>query len=286
MNIISPSDTTTRARKSLRALCARALMAGATLIACVSAQAADAMLDLSFGKQTQHLSRTELLAHPAVRTVDIPADIAYKKPMRFRALPLSALSDKLAQMDSVQFVATDGFVANIPGSLLAGPSQAWLAIEPADAPWPALKPGGPSAGTFYLVWLAPEKSGITPEQWPYQIGKIAESLPLTARFPQLMPKGVSADSAAIRGLGVYTENCAVCHQINGGGDAKLGPDLNTPFSPTEYFHEAYLRKLIRDPASVRNWGQRIMPGFAPDALSDAKLDDLLAYLRQMAKQRQ
>jgi hypothetical protein len=49
--------------------------------------------------------------------------------------------------------------------------------------------------------------------------------------------------------------------------------------------EAFLRKLVRDPASVRNWEQRIMPGFAPSALSDAKLEDLLAYLRQMAKQR-
>ena len=28
-----------------------------------------------------------------------------------------------------------------------------------------------------------------------------------------------------------------------------------------------------------------MPGFAPEALSKANLDDLIAYLRQMARQR-
>jgi mono/diheme cytochrome c family protein len=84
---------------------------------------------------------------------------------------------------------------------------------------------------------------------------------------------------------VFAANCAACHRINGGGDAAVGPDLNKPFSPTEYFLEPFLRKLIRDPASVRNWGQRVMPGFALPVMSDAKLDDLLAYLRQMAKQK-
>jgi mono/diheme cytochrome c family protein len=46
-----------------------------------------------------------------------------------------------------------------------------------------------------------------------------------------------------------------------------------------------LRALVRDPASVRNWSQRVMPGFSTDVLSDSQLDDLLAYLKQMSKQR-
>lgn len=84
---------------------------------------------------------------------------------------------------------------------------------------------------------------------------------------------------------VFVTHCAACHTINGGGDAAVGPDLNQPFNPTEYFNEPFLRKLIRDPASVRNWGRRSMPGFAPTVLGEAQLDDLLAYLRQMAVQR-
>jgi len=85
---------------------------------------------------------------------------------------------------------------------------------------------------------------------------------------------------------VYMVDCASCHPINGGGDAAVGPDLNKPHNPTEYFQEAFLRKLIRDPAAVRTWDKRIMPGFSTDALSNAQLDDLLDYLRQMARQQQ
>ena len=67
--------------------------------------------------------------------------------------------------------------------------------------------------------------------------------------------------------------------------AAVGPDLNKPYSPTEYFQASFLTKLIRDPASVRDWGQRTMPGFSPSVLSDEKVEDLLAYLRHMAEQR-
>jgi mono/diheme cytochrome c family protein len=84
---------------------------------------------------------------------------------------------------------------------------------------------------------------------------------------------------------VYMATCAACHKLGGAGDAAVGPDLNQPYNPTEYFQEPFLRKLIRDPASVRNWGGGAMPGFAPEALSEANLNDLIAYLRQMARQR-
>lgn len=256
------------------------------LLVTLPVKAAEATLEIAFGKQVQRFSRNELLARPELRSIDVPGDSAYKRPMRYKALPLSALVPPLAQIGTVQFAALDGFVANIPGALLAGPGQPWIAIEPPDAPWPALKAGGASAGPFYLVWLAAEKNGITPEQWPYQVAKIAEAAPYETRYPQIVPKPtLPADSAEQRGLKTYITSCSVCHQINGAGDASIGPDLNKPYSPVDYFQEPYLRKLIRDSASVRNWGQRVMPPFAPAALSDAALDDLLAYLRQMAKQR-
>jgi mono/diheme cytochrome c family protein len=213
-------------------------------------------------------------------------DVAYKRPMRYRALPLNALIHPLPASGTVQFTATDGFVANIPTALLSSAAQPWIAVEPADAPWPPLKPGGVSAGPFYLVWLAPERAGISPEQWPYQVARIAEALPLEARYPQIVPRLPSGEnSAAMRGLHVFVANCMVCHQINGGGDATVGPDLNKPFSPIEYFQEPYLRRLIRDPASVRDWRQRSMTGFSKEVLSESMLDDLLAYLRLMAAQR-
>lgn len=249
-----------------------------------TAVAAEPVLDIAIGQQSRHLSRSELLKNPALRTIEVPSDVAYQRNMRYRALPLTALIGQAAGIESVQFVARDGFVANIPGRLLAGGAQPWLAIEPAHGRWPALKPGGPSAGPFYLVWLAPEQSGISPEQWPYQIAKIAQAAPLEQRYPQIVP-AASADGAAQRGLQVFVANCAACHRINGGGDAAIGPDLNRPFNPTNYLQPVFLRRLIREPAAVRNWPGRRMPGFATSVLSDAQLDDLIAYLKQMAQQR-
>ncbi|MGB6054342.1 MAG: cytochrome c [Burkholderiaceae bacterium] len=252
------------------------------------AAAAEPVLEIMHHGQTRDYSRAQLLAHPALRTIEVPADVAYKRAMLFRALPLSELLPQLDSANSVRFVARDGFAATIPARLLRGSpdTRAWLAVEPSNAPWPALKLGGASAGPFYLVWTGADRMGISAEQWPYQIVRIADSQPLTERFPQLLPQGTPAPNRPEwRGLQTFTVHCAACHQLNGGGDAQLGPDLNRPFSPVEYFQESFLRRLIRDPAEVRDWPQRRMPGFTPQMLPDAELDDLLAYFRHMAAQR-
>ncbi len=259
------------------------LLCVTTLAATHAAFAKEAFLSLTFADRTVRLSLTELLSSPNLRVIEVPASTDYPRPMRYQAIPLTSLIPKPAN-ESVQFKASDGFVANIPSDLLYGPSQPWLAIESPQTPWPPLSRDKLSAGPFYLVWLMPEKAGISPEQWPYRIISISEAPALEKRFPVLLPK-TSANSPEQRGLRVFLTNCSVCHKLNGAGDAAMGPDLNVPYNPTEYFQEPFLRKLIREPASVRNWGQRIMPGFSPSVLPDAQLDDLLAYLRQMARQR-
>ena len=256
-----------------------------TLLGSATAHAADdAILQLQLTNQKQKLARSDLLRYPATRMITIPNDPVYKRSMTYRAVPLSAILRDIRGFDTLQFKATDGFAADIPVALLLSASEPWLAIEPASQPWPAIKPDGPSAGAFYLVWLTPEKSGVTPEQWPFQIASISDVEPLQKRYPQIVPDA-AVDSDAYRGMQVFATQCATCHRINGGGDGAIGPDLNLPFNPTEYFHEDFLRKLIRNPASVRSWPQSAMPGFAENILDDTQLDALLAYLRQMAKQK-
>ncbi|WP_288502942.1 cytochrome c, partial [uncultured Pseudomonas sp.] len=103
------------------------------------------------------------------------------------------------------------------------------------------------------------------------------------RFPALLPDPKLPSGSPVRqGFALFQQNCLACHRLNGAGDAQVGPDLNVPHNPTEYFQPGYLRRLIRDPQSLRQWPQAKMPGFAPSVLSDKELDALLAYLRHMA----
>ena len=260
------------------------------LVACQQAPLAgtsgDAILTLDNAEGSKQISAVSLLARSDIQTIRIPDDVAYHGPRSYQALPLQALLQTGEGHGHLQFTATDGFVATIPFTAFQSGAKAWLAVEDAQHPWPALKESGPGAGPFYLVWTDPAAGKISNEQWPYQIARIALVPALEERYPQLLPKaGADVQAAALRGMQVFIRNCTSCHSLNRGGDAQLGPDLNVPMNPTEYFQETALRKLIRQPGSVRSWKQSVMPGFDQQSLPEADLDDLLTYLRQMAKQK-
>ena len=228
-----------------------------------------------------------LLALPAATQVAISGDVAYKRDMSFRAIPVAALLGGVGPDETIRFVANDGFVANLPAAPLLARGNgavAYLAIEPPDAPWPPLKSDeSATAGPFYLVWVRPDLGGIREEQWPYQIARMESVLPLVKRFPMLAPaSGLSAQDPIRHGFAAYEKNCAVCHTLNLGGDATIGPDLNVPYNPTEYLRVDALRRLIRDPQTLRRWPAAKMPKFPATTLSDRELTDLLAYLRHMA----
>lgn len=254
------------------------------LVAPAVVSATEPNLTVTVAGRTTTYAPASLLGMPAATSVTIPNDVAYKREMSFRAVPAASLLGGVAPDDTLRFVASDGFVATIPAALLLarGGAVAYLAIEPDDAPWPPLKPeGGASAGPFYLVWLNPERAHVTPEQWPYQIARIEDVPPLLKRYPMLAP-AASAHDTVRRGYAVFEKNCSVCHTLNLGGDATVGPDLNVPYNPTEYMRIDALRRLIRNPQALRRWPAAKMPAFEPRLLSDRDLTDLLAYLRHMA----
>ncbi|WP_449431714.1 c-type cytochrome [Pseudomonas putida] len=248
-----------------------------------------AQLHLELGGAPRQWDSAELLSHPQAREISIDQDVSYKRPMRYRAVPLATLLAGVSADDHLQAVALDGFAAEMPAAplLQAGPARAWLAIEDPAQPWPALGDGKPSAGPFYLVWTDPQASGIRPEQWPFQITTIRRQASVEQRFPALLPAAdLPGDDPVRQGFALFQQNCLACHRLNGAGDAQLGPDLNLPHNPTEYFQPAFLRQFIRDPQSLRRWPQAKMPGFAESVLSEAELDALLAYLRHMAGRKQ
>jgi mono/diheme cytochrome c family protein len=244
-----------------------------------------AQLHLDLGANARQWSSADLLAHPQAQDISIEQDVAYKRPMHYRAVPLATLLQGVSASDHLQAVALDGFAAEMPAAALLqqGPARAWLAVEDPAEPWPALGQGKPSAGPFYLVWTTPQASGIGPEQWPFQISSIRRLASVEQRFPALLPDPqVPANSPVRQGFALFQQHCLACHRLNGAGDAQLGPDLNMPHNPTEYFQPGYLRQLIRNPQSLRQWPQAKMPGFAESVLSEPELDALLAYLGHMA----
>ncbi|HEV7122178.1 MAG TPA: cytochrome c [Rhodanobacter sp.] len=247
------------------------------------ARAAELAIDLGHG--VVHWSTAALLARSDVQSISVPFDVAFRHSMHYQAIPLADLLDGITSADHLQFVGADGFAVEFPAALILNRrgSTAWLAIEDPTRPWPELPGQHGAAGPFYVVWTKPKADQIGPEQWPYQLVAIRKLDGVAARFPALLPDpALPAGSPVRRGLTVFQQTCFACHTLNGAGDAKLGPDLNIPYSPVEYLDARLLRAYIRNPQSLRRWPQARMPGFSTQALSDADLDALLAYLGYMA----
>ena len=120
------------------------------------------------------LDSAVLLATPVTRDIDVPDDVAYGRPMRFRAVPLAPLlaAAGFTAADTVEAVALDGYVAQLPVAALlsdaADGAQAWLAIEPPDAPWPKLpRARARRAVLSGLAGAAGRRHHA--EQWPFQL---------------------------------------------------------------------------------------------------------------------
>lgn len=261
----------------------KALTLFAALLLSTPLYAAQLVIDLGTGGRTWQTEA--LLNHPAVQTITITDDVSYKREMRYRAVPLATLLPGIDIDDHLQAVALDGFAAELAAAPLLNTSgsQAWLAIEDPAKPWPALAKGKPSAGPFYLVWTHPEAGHISPEQWPFQIASIKRQAAVTERFPALRPdSALAANDPVNQGFALFQKNCLACHRLNGAGDAQFGPDLNIPFSPTEYFGADFLKRYIRDPQSLRQWPQAKMPGFSAKVLPEEELTMLVGYLKHMA----
>ncbi len=136
---------------------------------------------------------------------------------------------------------------------------------------------------FYIVWTKPEASGIRSEYWAYQTVKLQSQPSPATRWPAIaVDPSLPADDPIRTGQTLFVAQCMPCHKLNGAGASDVGPDLNRPMNPTEYMTPGGLHALIRDPKSVRTWPEQKMNGLPPDLLSDAEIDEIIAYLKHMA----
>ena len=257
------------------------------LIRPTSVWAAGPRLTVSADGVVQILDRDALLARTDVVEITTSRDIAYRTPRTYRAVALSKLLEGyVIPPDAVvEVAAQDGFVTQLPRDLVYANDGIVgdFAIEVADKPWPPIPGKSKSAGPFYIVWVGDQVSSVPIMKWPYQVESLSVQGPPARRWPSLaVDPMLPALDPARDGQVVFVNNCFTCHTMNQAGPASVGPDLNLPMNPTEYFTDTGLRALIRDPRSVRVWPEERMPGFAEQDLSDEELGLILAYLRHMA----
>ena len=244
-------------------------------------------ITVTVGGETRSFTRGELLARPDAATIHVARDVAYRTPMTYRAVPVaSLLAGMTLPPDTViEAVALNGFVAQIPPDLLLKTDEreavAWLAIEPAERPWPAIPGKNETAAPFYIVWTGTEVGKIRSEQWPYQLAKLVSQPSPLSRWPALAVNSALPANDPIRaGQALFVIQCLPCHKLNGAGAADVGPDLNLPQNPTEYLTPQGLHDLIRNPKAVRTWPAQTMPALA-DYLSDSDIELIIAYLKHM-----
>jgi mono/diheme cytochrome c family protein len=257
------------------------------------AQAAEPTITVTMANDTRSFMRSELLARPDATAIEVARDVTYRVPMTYRAVPVaSLLAGMTVPPDSViEAVTLDGFIAQLPPDLIlntdAGKAVAWLAIEPTEHPWPKIPGKDASAGPFYIVWTGAAVGTIRSEQWPYQLAKLISQPSPATRWPALAVNSALPPTDPVRaGQALFVVQCLPCHKLNGAGASDVGPDLNLPQNPTEYFTPQALHDLIRNPRAVRAWPALAMPAFPEDHLSDREIGLIIAYLKHMAGRKQ
>lgn len=272
---------------------AAALLGAAAWLVALSAAAQSPTLTVGGRESSRTFTQKALLAHPSVRSVTV-ADPVYRRTMTYRAIPLTALlkGTPIAADDYVQARAIDNFSVSIPGRLAASADiaqvEAFVAIDDPSAPWPAIpgKQDKESAGPFYIIWQRAPSVTVSTEYWAYRLATLAVTDSPLKRWPGLaVGPDVPAGDRIRAGLEGFVAVCMACHRFNGEGEGDQGPDLGRPMNVTEYFQIPALKKLIRNPQSVRQWPDQKMPPIDHSALSDSDLDAIVDWLAYKARQR-
>ncbi len=252
------------------------------------ANAAEPVFTIQSAAKTKSWSTSELLK--LAQPVDVGTDVTYQKVLsKFQAVPVYELLEgfQFKNGDMLQFHCVDQFSAPLDKDLLLSRDPrkaiAFLAVEDPKKPWPMIPKKKTSAGPFYLIWKNAAASKIGSEQWPFQVVSFSVKGSLKETYPLIHPQENSSQTVR-NGFQIFTKNCFSCHKINGQGLANMGPDLNIPMNPTEYWQKQAFPQLVRDPQQVRTWPTLQMNvHFSAQDISDQEIDQLWAYLQHMAK---
>lgn len=265
----------------------------ALLLSPVLVFADEPTLSIATKSEKKTFTLSELMKRNDIETITVKNDPAYPgQEMTYKAIKVTSLFGKMKVDDDsvIQFKALDGFSAPISKNRLLSKSSkesiGYVAMEPTNQKWPPLNSGKPSAGPFYLIWKDPELSHISPEEWPFMLAAFEVKGSLEDVYPKIFPSSkLGKNNSVSKGFRLFVKNCFACHTMNKSGASMVGPDLNVPMNPTEYFKESSLRKLIRNPQNIRHWPNSRMNGFEASVISNKDLNHLIAYLKHMAKRK-
>ena len=105
----------------------------------------------------------------------------------------------------------------------------------------------------------------------------------------LMFAGHAMAADAAKGKGIAAQKCAGCHGADGAGNGVMLQALSVPVPPVSWTNKTAMAAFSDDELTkIINGGGAavgkppIMPGFKGQ-LSDAKIADLVAYIRSLAR---
>lgn len=212
-------------------------------------------------------------------------DPVYHKTKHYNAVILKEILEQYSSVENlnaaetkVVFECEDGYKPEMPLEKLLS-AKAFLAISDVDAPkgksWEPLIKNKEETKIepFYVVYEGVPVDDVE-YKWPYNLVKI-HFAPLHENDAVLLPK----DESAMAGYKLYKSRCQTCHAINKIG-GKMGPELNTPKSVTEYWKREHLVAYIQNPAAYRNDVK--MPNLGIKA---NEAEEIVKYLEVMAKQK-
>lgn len=260
-------------------------------LACKRADVATSSLAFLIESQpATSLTVEELTRKIPTRRVDV-FEPYERDEVAFTAIPLDQVLDEAygpswREHEAILFTCRDGYQPTIPVRR-AVEQRGYLAVaRPGNVGFTILKYEEGTKkridlGPFYVIWENLDDARIRGEGdygWPYQLVQI-DLVTFRSHFREMAPPQ-SASSKALAGFEAFVVHCSKCHTINGhGGD--IGPELNYPANPTEYMNDAWLRKWIDDPTSMRVAPR--MPPLNPELPERVRIvEEIVAYLETMA----
>lgn len=229
--------------------------------------------NISANKNIEKLKNVKIQAYP-------------DKKFDLTAIKLRSLFDSLriTPKGSIKIIAKDNFYAYVTNKELNNSERLkatpYLVVQENNKLWPKINGNYEAVGSFSLIWIGVNAKDVSREKWVRNISTI-DILEKSVEPELKNAVPVNLDNRQKKGYKIFTDNCAGCHSLNLKGQLNIGPDLNFPMNPLEYYSESVFKSYIRDPQSIRYYKNAKMEGFGKELISEQELNDLISFMNLM-----